>query len=369
MKKLSFLIIALILFVSCNTNNKTNSVQIGSILPLTGDMASYGNKLKRGMDLACEIINLDSTLKLEIVYEDGQGVPNKSAAAFQKLNTNSNISMIIGPMFSATTLAVAPIAEKNQKVLLSPTASSVNLTSSGDYIFRIYPSDTYDGVFLANYTINTIKPKTVAIFYENVASVSAIAEIFNKNLLKTGINISSFEGYDPQTTNFKPALIKIKQQNPDLLFFPGTLNNMAIVLKQANEIGLDCKFLTISTFFDKKIIELAGSATENVLFSAPMFSIENQSSEMIDFRNKFKEKYDDEPDILAGYGFDVVNIAYESIINSDKTPQSIKDALYKIQNYPGVTGNTSFDKNGDVQKELQILTVKDSQFSPLSTDK
>lgn len=284
MKKIVLILISFILLIGCSTKSNTESIQIGSILPLTGDMASYGNGLKKGMDLASQIINSDSTLKLNIVYEDGQGIPNKSVSAFQKIILQQNVPLVIGPMFSSTTLAVAPIAEKNKIVLLSPTASTIDLTKSGDYIFRIYPSDTYDGVFLANYTINELKPQKVAVLYENTASVSAIVDIYKHNLSDKDIDICSFEGYDPKTTNFKPALIKIKEDQPDLLFFPGTLNSMTIILKQANEIGFKCTFLTISTFFDPKILELAGKSAENVLFSTPMFNIDNPSSEMVLFR-------------------------------------------------------------------------------------
>jgi len=376
MKNISFLFLTLayVFFIGCkegtnnsniNDNTEQEVVKIGAILPLTGEMASYGESLKKGMDLAIENINNSGgidTKKVEIVYEDGQGLPKNSVNAFNKLLNSDKVPLIIGGMFSAPTLSIAPIAEKEKIVLLSPTASSIDLTNSGDYIFRIYPSDIYDGIFLANFTVDSLSVSKISIIYENVASITAISKVFKKTIEDKDGEIVAYEGYNSNNIDFHSILSKIKNDNSELIFFPGNLNSMSKILIQAKELNITKKFLTISTFYDNKIIELAGNATEDVLFSTPMFNISDSTAQMKTFINLYLSKYNIEPDILGGYGFDVVNIASLAIKNKGYTSEKIKQGLYEIKNFNGVTGNTTFDKNGDVDKELKMMTVKNSSF-------
>lgn len=356
-------IVGLVIWKGVAKNGGGDTIKIGAILPLTGDLSSYATQLKKGMDLATELYNQKSTKKIEILYEDDKGDAKNAISAYRKLVDMNNTQLIIGGMFSSSTLAIAPAAEKDRIVLLSPTASAIELTDAGDYIFRIYPSDIYDGVFLANYAFDILNTKNVAIIYEQVASVSAISQKFNEIYTSKGGNIIYESGYSSDISDFTSILVKVKQANPDLIFIPGNLVPVANLLSQAKSMGINSKFLTISTAYDPKIIELAKSAAEGLLFSAPMFDPNGSSTEMQVFSQQYKKKYGEEPDILGGYGYDVVNIAIQSF-SQGVMSDSIKKALYNISDYPGVTGNTTFDKNGDVVKDLKMMTIKNGTFIP-----
>jgi len=353
---------------SCSKKQpETKEIKIGAILPLSGDNATYGVALRRGMDLAINQINTHSGIegrKLIVLYEDSRGTPTEGLNAFNKLAKVNKVPMVIGEMFSAPTLAIAPIAEKEKIVLLSPTASATDLTNAGDYIFRIYPSDSYDGVYLANYAWEKLKAKTVSVIYIQVSSIAAVSLVFEKKFESFGGKLLSTESYREGDTDLKSQLIKANSLNPDLIFIPGYLREMALLLKQAKELGIKKTFLSISTFYDTKILEIAGNAAEGVLFSSPAFDTGSDIPEMSKFVSLFKTRYDNQtPDILAGYGFDVINIAaYAITIAEEITAENIKASLYQMKTYPGVTGMTSFDSNGDVIKELKIMQVKNGKF-------
>lgn len=358
-----------IIFGITQTKKEPGEIKIGAILPLTGDNASYGIALKKGMDLAIGEINAKGAKgidnqKLTVVFEDSQGDPQKAVSALNKLIAVDKVPMVIGDMFSAGTLAIAPIAEKKKTVLLSPTASAVELTNAGDYIFRIYPSDSYDGMYLANFTRNKLKVNSVSIIYLQVASISAVTEVFKKEFESSGGKVLSMDSYKEGDADFRSQLIKAKEVNADFVFIPGYLKEMATLLRQAKEIGVNTRFLSISTFYDPKIFELAGNAAEGVLFSVPSFDVRSEAPEIKNFVSKYKAKYGNEPDILGGYGYDAVNIAEIALQKGNISPDNIKKALYAIKNFPGVTGLTSFDSNGDVLKELKIMQVQDGKFVP-----
>ena len=362
-------VVVVVLVVMNRPRGDGREITIGAILPLTGDAGSYGAGLKRGMDLALEQVNGDGGINgrdLVIKVEDSQADPAKAVNAFNKLRSVDRIPMVLGDMFSAGTLAIAPIAERNKIVLLSPTASAVELTDAGDYIFRIYPSDTYDGTYLAHYAKDVMHVQRVAIVPMQTASIAAIVDVFRKAFEKAGGHIVAVETYREGDVDFRTQLTKVKATNPDLIFMPGYLKEMATMLRQAKELGISGPFLSISTFFDPKILELAGNAADGVMFSAPAFDPGSDSADIQTFVNSFRAKYGQEPDILAAYGYDVVMIAAKALRQAgDLDPASIKTALYSIQGYPGITGQTTFDANGDVNKALRMMTVRNGDFTPV----
>ena len=107
---------------------------IGSILPLTGDGASYGKEIKNGIDLAVEQENERggvSGRKIAVRYEDSAGDPKQAVSAMQKILAQYRPQSIIGDAFSSPALAIAPIANREKIVMISPTASSPKLTPPG----------------------------------------------------------------------------------------------------------------------------------------------------------------------------------------------------------------------------------------------
>jgi len=354
---------------STSQSSQNQPIKIGAIVPLTGDAAGYGTSLKKGMDLAVEEINKhpDSAGKhLNIVFEDDRNLPQAGVSAFNKLVSVDNVPTVLGAMFSAVTLAIAPIAESQKVVLLSPTSSAIELTTAGDYIFRIYPSDSYDGQYLATFANEKLHAKRVAVVTLQAASTTSISQLFKKLFTDSGGTVVLDETYQTGNTDFRAILTKINEQKPDLVFLAGTLNETAGLLRQAKELGVKNTFLGISTLNDPKFLQLAGDAADGVLFSSPVFDPTSQAPEMTNFVSAYRVQYGQDPDILAGYGYDTVNIAALAINQADKnggvTPDNIKTALYAIKNYPGVTGKMSFDKNGDVVKDLRIMTVSGGKF-------
>jgi branched-chain amino acid transport system substrate-binding protein len=340
-------------------------IKIGAIVPLTGDNAVYGIALKKGMDLGLEEINSYGGIngkKLTLIFEDDQAEPQKGVNAFIKLTKVDKVPMVIGAMFSAVTLAIAPIAEQQKTVLLSPTSSAVDITNAGDYIFRIYPSDSFDGVFLADFAVNNLKAKTTSILYIQVTSVSAIVKVFKERFQENGGKILDEEVYAEGATDFRTQLVKIKKSDPDIIFLPGYLREMAIQLTQAKELGIKKPILTISTFYDSRIFDLAKDATEGVIFSTPFFDPESQTPVVKQFVDSFTKKYGEKPNIWAGYGYDAVKISALALQKGGTQSNQIKEELYKIKDFPGVTGTTTFDKNGDVIKELRVLKATKREF-------
>jgi branched-chain amino acid transport system substrate-binding protein len=371
MKRTISLIIILTLlipftFLSCS--EKEQEIKIGVILPLTGDAAIYGTPHKEGIELAISEINTKGYLNNYILYpifEDSQANPKITIAAFNKLIKIDKVKLVIGDMFSATTLAIAPIAERSRITLLSPTSAAEEVPNAGEYVFSIYPTDTLDGRFIANIAIKC-KYKTAAILYVQADAMINAKNSFKKYFEKNGGSVLIDEGFQEQEKDFRQILNKCKNHNPDIIFLPAYLEEIVLILIQAKELGLKNNFVSISTAYDEKIFKLAGNAAEGLIFSVPFYDISLKEPEIISFIKLYKEKYNKEPNIWAAYGYDAIKIVSLAIKNCLIKNSTIREELLKIKNYPGVTGTTTFLENGSVDKPLRMMIVKDKNFMPLN---
>lgn len=346
-----------------------DSIRVGLMLPLTGDNAVYGQALFRGLQLALEEGNSSGGVRgipFALRVEDTQANAETGVGAFRRLVQIDRVPIVIGGMFSAVTLAVAPIAERSEVVLLSPTSSAVDLTNAGDFIFRIYPSDDFDGNYSAKFARDVLKANTAAVLFLEVSSTTAVADVFVREFTTMGGEVVVRQGHTEGEGNFRTTLIRVAAEDPDVIFLASYLNEMARLLRQRRELAVGSEVLSISTFNDPSIIELAGPAAEGVIFSTPVFDPGSDDSLIATFVRRYTSKHGAEPNIWAGYGYDVFRVAAEALRRADDplSARQIKDALYGIRGFPGVTGSVSFDVNGDVVKELRMMIVQNQSFVP-----
>ena len=143
-----------------------NTIRIGSVGPLTSDLAYIGENMKAAVELASDEINSAGGIKgkkIEIIYEDGKCDPKEAANAANKLINIDKVTAIIGGLCSSETLAMAPLAEKSKVILLSAGSTNPGITNAGDYIFRNVPSDSFQGVYAARYVKTRLNKNRVAL--------------------------------------------------------------------------------------------------------------------------------------------------------------------------------------------------------------
>jgi len=342
-----------------------NVVRIGVIAPLTGEAAIYGDPLRKGLELAKEEINSKGGVqgqKLLLIYEDSQADPKTAVSAFNKLVVVDKVSLIIGDMFSSTTLPIAQLAQKNKIVLLSPTVSSEEVPKIGEFIFSIYPSSSYDGKFVATFALSQIQKKTAAVVFVQADAMLAVKDAFIESFIDLGGEVLLEQSYAPKTDDFRSILARIRSARPEVIFIPGYIEEIVKILKQAKELGVKGQFITISTAYDEKLFSLAGNSAEGLLLSAPFFDEASQEPEIVAFQKSFKMKYGEAPDVWAAYGYDALEIISEAYIRSLTDSTQLNEELGQIKNYPGVTGKTTFLRSGHVEKQLRVLVVRNNDF-------
>jgi len=179
---LSFLSLVL---VGCGNNNlnqtvKKESIKIGFIAPLSGDVANYGEMEKNVVDMATNEINNKGGIngkKLEVIYEDGKCNGKDAVTVVQKLINIDQVKIVLGGFCSTETLSIAPIAEDNKVIIFSSASSNPQISDSGDYVFRSVPKDT-DWVPSAAKTIFANGFSEIGIITEKNDFTIGVAELF-----------------------------------------------------------------------------------------------------------------------------------------------------------------------------------------------
>lgn len=366
MKKYLYLIIfflSFILLLSCGSKVKEDEMFIGATLPLTGDAAQWGKNTQDGINLAVEEINNNDGIlgkKISIVYEDTKALPKEGINAYQKLRTEYNVQAIIDDSVSSVTLSMAPMAEKDQVVILATGATAPKITEAGDFIFRIWNSDLYEGEFVAKYAFEKMNLKKIAIVYINNDYGKGLEEVFKLKFKQFGGEVTDSAAFDQNTTDYKTQLVKINANKPEAIYLVGYPKEIPLVLKQIKEMGLKARLLGTVAMQDDQLLKIAGNAAEGLIFPYP----EDPTGDNVKrFEANYTKKYGKKPGITSDVGYDAVYMIKNAIeLTKNFNGISIKDGLYKIENFPGASGKMTFDKNGDVHKLMNIKVVNNGNF-------
>ena len=273
-----------------------DTVKVGIVLPLTGPQAKFGEIEKKSFDLALEEINAAGGIngkKLELVMEDDTGRPDVGRSVVEKLITKDKVVMLGGGYSSSVTYAVAGVCQQNQMPFLVNTGSADKITTSGwDYIFRLNPPVSHYADSVKTLLAEKVKPKTVAILYENSLFGTKGASSFEKICENAGYKVLLKEGYEHGGIDYKPVLVQIKKLNPDIVYMVSYIMDASLLMKQAKELKLTPKMFIggAAGFTLPEFAENAGVASDKVI-SATLWHQVLPFPGAMDYYNKFVAKH------------------------------------------------------------------------------
>jgi branched-chain amino acid transport system substrate-binding protein len=371
----AFLVIVAIAVVAIllirRTEKQTATVTIGHISPLTGDAAIWGNWEKDGIELARNQINAAGGIdgrQLMVIHEDDQGDPSTAVSAFQSLTSARGVRVIIGGSLSSTTLAMAPGANRDKVILLTPSAQSPKLAQAGPFVFRIFASSTIEGAHLAQLAMDSKVSSASILYINNDYGVGLNAVISEKN--RGVIKILDAEAYSADARDFRTQIQKtLVQVKPDAIFLLGYPTDMGTILKQMAEMGVHPKVFAPNGFEGEEVLKIAGKAAEGVVYVYPILSSNANASQI---KDAFRARYGREMSVYNGMGYDATMVLAEAMRDARSHSNSeygdaLQEALHRV-NYSGVTGPISFDPTGGVLgRPMEARIVKDGKFVKLET--
>ena len=345
--------------------DKSDAISIGVVLPLTGHLASAGEFMKQGFDLALSEINNGQLGRpqFKFIIEDDATTPEGAVAAFNKLIHEDGVSVILGPATSSATEAAFPIAGENRIVAISPTAGKRGLGAISDFVFRI-PLAT-DVVVAKGIPVTHAKLgyQRVATMYDGTDGFStdrdkALQETFTVN----DIEVLTTEIFQSGDTDFSAQLTRIQALNPDAIFVSALPPEKPLILVQADELGISVPFIVSS--LTNVEVAAAGAAAEGAITFIDWLPTDDTPGNQA-FVQSYSATYGMEPNAFAAASYVTVYILAEAIQKAPSTDSvSVRDALSNIMDFDTILGKFSFNADGDAVYAPGVLVVKDGTLQP-----
>ena len=355
-----------------------NTLRIGAIVEMTGDMPAVGASSRNAAELAVNELNAAGGInvggkayQVELVVEDNAAKPDQSAAAANKLITQDNVLAIVGPNASMGAIPAAEIAEASRTMLITPWSTNPKTTIDTrtglpkKYVFRACFTDPFQGQVLARFIIEKLGARSAAVLYD-VASEApkSQAELFRQTFVELGGTVVAFETYTTGDRDFSAQLTKIKSAGPDVLFLPAYYNDVGLIAQQARRQGITQPLVGSDSWSSPELIKLSGGAVEGAYF-ANHYASDIATPAAKKFISAYQQKYGNIPDDVAALTYDSFGLLFEALRKASAPErQAVRDAMGAISGFSGVTGDIRFSPgSGDPVKSAVIMQVKGDRFT------
>ena len=350
---------------------ETIEVKIGTIWPLSGPLASSGEKHLNGVKLRVMEVNDAGGIKslggakVKLVVADNQGDPKVSASETERLIVKEKIVGLVGCYTSSTTLPATEVTER-YKIPTVACAGSPKITGRGyKYVFRAHSEVIKTADISVKFLKDVVKAKTVAIIMENSAYGQASAKFCEKAAEDAGMEVVLKELFPSGTKDLTPILLKVKEANPDAILAVGYVSDAILMVKQMRELDVNVKALIApggAGFNDADFLKAAKDDAEYILIGI-FWSPDAKWPGNAEFVAHYKEVFGEAPDPLAAEAYEATTVLLDAIERAGSTdPEKIREALTKT-NMTWISGPIQFDERGEnIYKNVVVVQVQNGTF-------
>ena len=343
-----------------------DSITIGTVTTNSGTAAAYGEAEVKGFELAVSEINAKGGIngkKVKLESMDDKGDATEASNAYNKLAGDNNVLAVAGPTISATTAAVAPLADQSKLVTIAPAATSDSI-ETGNYLFRTCFKDSYQGEVAARFAAENLKVKKVAVLYGTGDPYSSgVGKAFAAAAKKAGLDVVAEENSSSaDDTEYSAQLQKIQASGAELLYAPYYYSVAGpYIIPQARSVGFEGYVMGPDGYDGLK---LTGDKSQyNKTYYTTHYSADdNTNTKVQDFIKSYKSKNNAEPNTFAALGYDTIYMIKQAIekAGENATREDVRNAVAGMT-FDGVTGKFTMDKSGSPTKSVTVLEMKDGK--------
>lgn len=357
--------VAMLVLVSCQS---AEPVRIGFVGGLSGKAADLGGAGRNGALLAVEQRNAAGGIDgrpVELVIQDDRQDPDTARRAVAEL-LEENIEIIIGPMTSSMAMAMLPLIDASEGVLLSPTATTTDLSGRDDNFLRVISSTTDYASKSARYQFEKMGTRSVAAIYDenNKSYTESWLKDFQATFEGLGGKVimqKYFRSADGPV--YHQLAMELAAVNADALLIVGNAVDAAMLCQQYHAIALHKRIFAAEWAATERFVELAGAAAEGVAISQ-FFDRNDTRSSYVKFVGAYRKRFQQEPGFAGLAGYDAAMVALEAYAARRKGV-SMKDTILGLKRFQGVQQQIEFDRFGDAERETFTTVVRNGTYHTL----
>lgn len=349
-----------------------NRHTIGCLLPLSGPYKIYGKMALSGVELALsQFSSQEGSPPVKIIVKDTGSDADKSVLAVQELS-RSRVAAIIGPVFTAEPAATE--AQVSEIPIITLTQMD-NITDIGGKVFRNFTTPRMQVKTIVSYAIEELGLNSFAILYPDEKYGRTFMSLFRDEVIARGGRIAGIESYSLSQTDFADPIKKLikfcnEKTEPavafDAIFIPDAPDKAGLIIPQLVFHGVeDVYFFGTNLWHSDRLIRMARRSVQGAIMPDGFFA-ESSSENVRNFVKNFKETFGKRPGFIEAVAYDTTMMLLQTISRPDIQSRSrIREELINLDDFHGVTGFTSFDSSGDVQKSLYLLQIRGERFVEL----
>ena len=369
------LIAVLILSTSAWAFGRKKVIKVGINAPITGDIPKVGEGTKYAAQMWLEDIEKAGGLEVggkkypvELVIEDNEAKAESAVKANTKMITEDEVLVIVGPQSSKQAVPAGDVANNYKTPMITPWSTNPDSTKDRPYVFRGCFLDPFQGPVLANFITEEFKFTKAAVLYDVASDYpKGLAEFFKQAWEKIhgAGSVVAYESFTTKDADFSSQLSKINKSGAQVLFTPQYYNEVALIVQQAHELGWSGPIVGSDSWGSAETVTLCGKDCYGSFFSTH-YAAAGAKGATKEFIDRYKKEYGYTPDDVAALTWDSLRLVQTAIENSGKFTGKVKkdrlavrDALAKIKNFKGITGDMTFTEDGDPIKCAVIVRISD----------
>jgi branched-chain amino acid transport system substrate-binding protein len=372
MKRIAFLSVVLFaLFISTACTPATPTIRIGINAEITGEIPKVGEGTRFAAEMWLEqnggVITVGGTdYPVELVIEDNEEKAESAAAVNTKLITQDEVLVIVGPQSSKQAVPAGAVANDLMTPMISPWSTNPATTLDRPWVFRTPFLDPFQGPVVANFVREEFGFSNAGVLYDIASDYpKGLAEFFQSGWEDAGGTVVAFESFTTGDTDFSAQLTTIIDAGAEFIFTPQYYNEVALIVQQARELGFEGPIVGSDSWGSAELMALCGEACEGLFFSTH-YAAEGATGATKEFIDDYNAKYGYVPDDVGALTWDAMNIVKQAIqdcgeitgdIAVDRT--CVRDAMAGIEEFPGITGNMTFNEQGDPTKCAVIVRINE----------
>jgi branched-chain amino acid transport system substrate-binding protein len=380
MRKLAYLVVASCAIALCFSTQawsfgRKTVIKVGINAPMTGDIPKVGEGTKFAAQMWLVDIEEAGGIEVggkkypvELVVEDNESKAESAVKANTKMIAQDEVLVIIGPQSSKQAVPAGDVANNYETPMISPWSTNPATTADRPYVFRGCFLDPFQGPVVANFITNEFGYTKAAVLYDVASDYpKGLAEFFKKAWEeKHGEgSVVAYESFTTKDTDFSSQLTKIIRSDAQVLFTPQYYNEVALIVQQAKDLGWEGPIVGSDSWGSAETVELCGEACYGQFFSTHYAAAGAQGATKA-FIDRYTKEHGYVPDDVAALTWDSLRLAQSAIEsvgeltgNIKKDRKAVRDALAKIEDFKGITGDMTFTEEGDPKKCAVIVKISD----------